>query len=162
MEKEIWKGIKGYEGVYEISNLGRLKSFLVDSIDGRILRPKRSNRGYLCYMLRDRVQVSAHRLVGEAFVLNPNGYREIDHISNNKDDNSASNLAWTKHKDNVQKDQADFILCEHETGRKIIAHGTREAAEKTSHWRGSVQYALKHGTKTITGWSFKIVKKYNS
>jgi hypothetical protein len=162
MEKEIWKDVIGYEGDYQISNLGRLKSFVIDTIDGRILKSKTSNRGYLCYMLKDRTQVTAHSLVAKAFVPNPHGYREVDHISNIKTDNRATNLAWTKHRENVQKDQSDYILCEHETGKKIIASGTREAAEKTSHWRRSVQYALKNGNKTITGWSFRIVKKYNS
>lgn len=161
MEKEQWKDIKGYEGLYQVSDHGQIKSFVVDKHDGRIMRQKTTVQGYKAVMLNDRRQVLVHRMVGQAFVPNPHGYKEIDHISNKKFENHAMNLQWTCTRDNVQKDQADFILCKHESGTQFVVNGTRAAAEQTSCWRGSVQYSLKHGTITRNGWKFTIVKKSN-
>lgn len=163
MKTEIWKDVKGYEGLYQISTFGRLKSFVVDKVDGRLLRSKISNRGYVCYQLKDLRQVLAHRLVGEAFIPNPHNYSDIDHIDNSdRTNNNVENLQWATRKYNVRKDQSDSILCEHETGRQILASGTRDAAHKTSCWRNSVMHALKHKTKTRTGWSYSVIKKSNS
>ena len=161
MQNEQWKDIRGYEGLYQISDHGRVKSFVVDKYEGRILRPKVTVQGYQAVMFNDRTQHLVHRLVGKAFVENPHGYKEIDHISNRKTENHYSNLQWTCTRDNVQKDQADFILCRNENGTQFVVNGTRAAAEATSCWRGSVQYALKHDTVTRTGWRFTVVKKSN-
>jgi hypothetical protein len=163
MKTEIWKDVKDYEGLYQISTFGRLKSFVVDKVDGRIMRSKMNKTGYLCYQLKDRRQVLAHRLVGMAFIPNPNNYSDIDHIDNSdKANNNVENLQWATRRYNVRKDQSDSILCRHETGREIIASGTRDAAKKTSCWRNSVVHALKYKIKTRTGWSYSVIKKSNS
>lgn len=161
MEQEQWLDIKGYEGLYQISDHGRVKSFIVDKYNGRLLRPKTTVQGYQAVMLNDRRQVLIHRLVAQAFVSNPHGYKETDHIDNVKTHNHYLNLQWTNTRNNVQKDQADWILCAHESGKKLVLMGTRAASEQTGCWRTSVMYSIKHGTVTRNGWKFSVVKKSN-
>jgi len=159
MEKEIWKEIKGYEGQYEVSNLGQVKSYMVDDLDGKIHKPKINKQGYTCHMFWDNKQYTLHSLVLNTFVGNPDGYKQIDHINNNKADNRLENLQWIVAKDNIRKEQADTILCEHQTGKTLLAKGTRHAAELTSTGRTSVKYSMKNNTFTIHGWKFTRIKK---
>jgi hypothetical protein len=161
MEKEIWKDIKGYEGQYQVSNLGKVKSFMNDPVNGRLLKSKLNKRGYVCHMFWDAKQFTLHSLVLNAFVSNKDNSKQIDHLNNNKKDNRLENLQWIVAKDNVRKEQADTILCEHQTGRTLLAKGTRHAAELTSTGRTSVTYSLKNGTFTIHGWKFTKIKDAN-
>ena len=119
--KEIWKDIKGYEGIYQVSNLGRVRS--LDRIDsnnhplkGVILKSYISNSGYLLvglYKQQKRDGKLLHRLVAEAFIPNPENKPEIDHINTIKTDNTVflnengsvnyekTNLRWTTRKENI-------------------------------------------------------------
>ena len=161
MEQEQWKDIKGYEGLYQISDHGNVKSFVVDKYQGRLLRQKTTVQGYKAVLLNDRRQVLVHRLVAQAFVPNPNGYKETDHLDNVKFHNHVLNLQWTNSRSNTQKDQADLILCTHESGKRLEVFGTRAASEQTGCWRTSVINSLKSGRPTANGWSFTLIKKSN-
>ena len=95
---EIWKDIVGYEGRYMISNTGRVKSFARSYYkNGRILIPF-STRGYHSVNLTDgngkKRTFLVHRLVAEAFVPNPHGYKEVNHKDENKQNNNCDNLEW--------------------------------------------------------------------
>lgn len=95
---EIWKDIEGYEGLYQVSNEGRVRSIERTVIRGngrpyrvksKILKQCIDDRGYLkCYIGK------IHRLVAEAFIPNPNQYETIHHINHNKLDNNTNNLVW--------------------------------------------------------------------
>ncbi len=161
MEKEVWRDIKGYEGQYQVSNLGKVKSFMKDPINGRLLKSKLNKQGYVCHMFWDAKQFTLHSLVLNAFVPNVNDYKQIDHLNNNKKDNRLENLQWIVSKENIRKEQADTILCEHQTGKSLLAKGTRHAAELTSTGRTSVKYSMKNGTFTIHGWKFTKIKDAN-
>lgn len=102
---EIWRPIKGYEGLYEVSNLGRIKSLkrLVKKWDGyrtvpeKILTPRTNNRGYLRITLcKDGITktFSPHRLVAEAFIPNPDNLPCVNHKDENPLNNVVSNLEW--------------------------------------------------------------------
>ena len=89
---EIWKAVEGTNGRLEVSNRGRVKSNLRD---GRILKQQTDNKGY------KRVRVTldgvkrgykVHRLVATAFVPNPNGLPQVNHIDGNKDNNDVANV----------------------------------------------------------------------
>ena len=101
---EIWKDIVGYNGLYQISNCGRVKSFHNNS--ERIIKPKTNNKGYKWVILSlNKVSKNCliHRLVAQHFIENPNNYKIINHIDENPANNNVSNLEWCTPYENVSK-----------------------------------------------------------
>ena len=97
--KEIWKDIIGFEGIYEISNLGRIRRIKT----GRILSTRRSDGWYITVTLykdKKRYGKSLHRLVAETFVPNPYNLPEVNHIDEDKINNRADNLEFCDRKYN--------------------------------------------------------------
>ena len=87
---EYWKDIKGYEGLYQVSNLGRIRK------DNKIINPW-VQFGYKIVGLwkNNKCQkLRVHRLVAEAFILNPNNYTQVNHKDEDKSNNSVENLEW--------------------------------------------------------------------
>jgi len=108
MIKEIWKPIKGYEKIYEISNLGNVKSlaakgsgkFKVDTV----MKPFNNGRGYMYYSLNNGIKVknfSGHRLVVEAFIEPNSDLPDINHKDGNKKNNVLANLERCNKKMNM-------------------------------------------------------------
>ena len=95
MIKEYWKPVVGYEGLYMVSNWGRVKSIKFGK--ERILKPGTNNYGYLLVMLCKDGKIkgfTVHRLVAEAFLPNPHNYPCVNHKDENKQNNNVSNLEW--------------------------------------------------------------------
>lgn len=107
MTTEIWRDVIGYEGLYQVSNLGRVKSLYYGK--ERIMRPQKRQHGYLGVQLhgkgghaeRNFRTMSVHRLVAEAFIPNPDGLTEVNHRDEDKTNNNAENLEWISHADNT-------------------------------------------------------------
>lgn len=99
--EEIWKDIKGYEGKYQVSNLGRVRSLNYHrSGKPGVLTLHDNKNGYL-YVNLNHKSCRVHRLVADTFIENPNKLTDVNHIDENKYNNCASNLEWMSHKDNV-------------------------------------------------------------
>ena len=94
--EELWKDIPGYEGLYQVSNYGRIKSFKLKK--ERILKLRQSRCGYLLVVLYNFEHqskcYSVHRLVAQCFVKNPNNKLTVNHKDENKLNNNANNLEW--------------------------------------------------------------------
>ena len=112
--QEIWKDIEGYEGFYQLSNIGRIKSLYRETIGKNggvyvssesIMRTGVSQSGYKRVGLRkDGVTITKkiHVLLAKHFIPNPNNYPVVRHLNDNKLDNRLENLAWGTYKDNMQ------------------------------------------------------------
>lgn len=119
--EEMWKPVVGFESRYEVSNMGRVRSLPHETLierkkgkpyllkkRGAYIEPQPRNHGYMSVWLygnggnngRAGKQYSVHRIVAEAFIPNPFGYEEVNHINENKEDNRACNLEWCSHVQN--------------------------------------------------------------
>lgn len=135
--KEEWRDIKGYEGLYQVSNLGRVKSLEREighrykgqtrTIPEKVMHLCDNGNGYkVVYLRKDRKkQVKyIHRLVAECFINKPIGKEYVNHKDYNTSNNSADNLEWCTQKENVlysnQKMKHRKQVTHSNTGEKYI------------------------------------------
>jgi hypothetical protein len=109
-EEERWVDIAGYEGVYQVSTQGRVRSLDRTAkgrngvIKGKIKHQGISNSGYCTtglYLNGKLRTVLVHRLVANAFVKNPNNLPEVNHLNEDKTDNTYTNLEWSTRSGNA-------------------------------------------------------------
>lgn len=113
--KEEWKDIEWYEGIYQVSNKGRVKvlphlvhrGFCTCTCPEKILTPRKKDNGYLFVALfkgskKSQKQKYIHRLVASAFIENPLSKKEVDHIDGNRQNNNIENLRWVSRIENVR------------------------------------------------------------
>lgn len=109
--KEIWLEIPGYEGAYEASNLGQIRSMdrevkyikggkeIVNKYKGKVLTPTFDKDGYRQVTMKKTVKV--HRIVAKAFLPNPENKATVNHIDGIKDNNNISNIEWATFSENA-------------------------------------------------------------
>lgn len=143
--KEEWKDIIGYEGYYQVSNLGRVRSKdrIVTHSNGskvlyrsKILAAPADHWGYnavsLCKYDIKRKTCKIHRLVATMYISNPNKYLEVNHKDGNKSNNKVTNLEWVTGKENKA----------HAIKNKLHAYGTRQSAAKLNDKQAKQIYKL--------------------
>lgn len=101
---EIWKDIKNYENLYQISNFGRVKSFAKHFHKEKILTPILANGYYQIGIRKNSIRkyLKIHRLIAEVFINNPYNKPCINHKDGNKLNNDIDNLEWVTHKENIR------------------------------------------------------------
>lgn len=134
--QEIWKDVKGYEGLYQVSNLGNVKSFKESAKLGKpkelILKPHLINSGYYVvtlYSKKNKRKFQVHRLVAETFIPNKEGLPCVNHKDENKLNNSVENLEWCTYQYNNNYgtariraiDTVSLPVCQKTLENKILA-----------------------------------------
>lgn len=179
---EIWRAVNDYEGLYEVSNLGRVKSLAKIHGRGRgsmreekILKSGNDSRGYskisLCKNGEEKC-FRIHRLVAEAFIENPENKPEVNHKFGIKTDNRASQLEWTTNLENMRH--------AFKTGLKNNDHSKKKVAqikngEIVKVWESQTEVEKKLGVsqnhisscchgkqKTAGGFKWKFAKRYDN
>lgn len=171
MAKEIWRQIKGYENLYEVSNLGRVKSLpRYGTINvARIIKLNHKKSGYVNVTLtknNSKRTFRVHRLVAEAFIPNPNNKKQVNHINGDKKDNSVSNLEWSTPSENIRHkfDCLGYKVTRHgmipviclETGEVFDSIKSAERAYGKSY--GSILHAVRGKTSTAYGLHWNLLQ----
>lgn len=171
---EIWKDIKGYEGLYQVSNFGRIKSFVRNVSNPRIMKTYINRKGYIkCYI--GGKSKSIHRLVADAFIPNHKNKPQVNHIDGNKQNNNVENLEWATNSENqkhaikcglrsietllvkTRKAVKQFDKC----GNLICRYNSvQEAARITRIWESQISACCRHDlhAKSAGGyfWEYEI------
>lgn len=172
--EEIWKPVVGFEGLYEVSCLGRVRS--LDKIvrysrgidnfarrKGKLLSPKVANTGYHEVVLighnGSRNNKRVHRLVAEAFIPNPNNYPIINHKDENKLNNLVSNLEWCTVRYNVEEySKKRNLIYQYDLSGNLIRewNSITRAGESVNGDRTGVQHCCAGKLKTYKNfiWTY--------
>ena len=177
--EEIWKPVVGYEGFYEVSNMGRVKSLerkdcLGRTVKERILKQAVTHDGYLKVGLwagGKLKTLKVHRLVCEAFNDNRDEKPEVNHINENKTDNRACNLEWCTRRENnnhgsrniragkaIAKANSKPLGQYTRDGELVkIWPSTQEAQRQAGFSQGNISQVAKGNRKTACGfvWKYK-------
>lgn len=162
--KEVWKDIEDYEGLYQVSNLGRVKRVTTNSI----LKPLKHQQGYLRVRLSKNniaFTKTIHRLVAQAFIPNPDNKPEVNHIDEDKTNNNINNLEWSTRKDNLnygtrnkrmsKTKSIPIIATNINTGEVTEFYGVRECARQLGLHSSNIANTLKNRSKQTGGYTFK-------
>ena len=159
---ERWKSIAGYEGLYEVSDLGRVKSLWYGK--EKILKPGKTHDGYLqvnLYKDGQRKMQLVHRLVAEAFIQNPNNLETVNHKDEVKTNNVASNLEWMSQTDNVAYSRPQLAMrsvqmFDKKTGELLATFpSTNEAERVTGIAHQSISECCNEKRKSAGGYVWK-------
>lgn len=153
---EFWKDIEGFEGLYQISNVGQVKSVK----SGKILKPTPNSCGYLQVKLCKDGKTKnfyVQRLTAEAFLPNEDELPQVDHINNDKTDNRVANLQWISGIENNRKKETGIGIPKRvqciETGE--VFESVSAAAKAVNRHVSTMNIHLKGKTQTCAGKHFE-------
>lgn len=165
MTHEIWKPIDGFDGKYEVSNLGRIRSTNYHREKRtEILKLYENRYGYLKVVLTLNSKphyFTVHQLVASAFIPNPDCKPCVDHIDCNRKNNEASNLRWAtvkennyySHSLNRQKWPSKPLIAVNSNGEIFKFKSQHEAGRYLALVQASISRAMKNNTE-LKGWRF--------
>lgn len=153
---EIWKDVVGYEGLYQVSNTGKIKSLKLNRevFKNRIVKGKGNKDGYVHCLLMKNGKVKQkylHKLIAEAFIPNSENKPQVDHINCNSLDNRVENLRWCDQKENnnnpitrLRQQKGYKVKC---VDLGLSFYSIREAARRTHTSLPSIIYGIKNNKK---------------
>lgn len=177
--EEIWKDIEGYEGLYQISNLGRVKSLgrVIDTISGKrsirssIMKPHGSPYHFV-YLREKGVSKyhAVHRLVAKAFIPNIEDKPQVNHIDGNKTNNIVGNLEWVTRSENMlhayktglEKPRAGCnnywsekkMKAIHLDGTELLFNSVEECSKAIGIGKRRIRHLRQYGKVSSTGYRF--------
>lgn len=172
---EVWRDVVGYEGLYQVSDQGRVKSLertdsLGRTVKERILKPGMDRGGYLLVVLcagGKSKTLNVHRLVCQAFHENPENKPCVNHIDENKTNNAASNLEWSTYEENnnhgthnerVAKARSKPVGQYTRYGDLVkVWPSTQEAERQAGFNHGNISEVANGNRKTAHGFIWKYV-----
>ena len=178
LENEIWKDCKGYEGLYQVSNKGRIKSYErvrsnhtggIWIQEEAILKGKINNDNYRVVHLQQPKGKSkiefVHRLVAIAFIDNPEHKTEVDHIDSNRLNNCVENLRWVTREENMKNASnakhitKNLVLCI-QTGQ--VFSNSNEAAKVNGGDAGNIRKSARSYNKekqySVYGYTYAYIR----
>lgn len=155
---EIYRDVKGYEGIYQVSNLGNVKSVR----NNKILKQTNHRYGYKLVSVSvggKHKELTVHRLVAQAFIPNESKLRDVNHIDGNKTNNNVENLEWVSHSDNIkhsynvlkQRRNDVSVKCV-ETG--VIYPSCKAASELTGINKCSINHVINGIARKAGGYTW--------
>lgn len=185
MIEEVWKDIKGYEGLYQISNLGKIKSlgrYYHSGMYNKVKKYQKENirkteklkNGYIKVTLCNNGKLKGylvHRLVAEAFIPNPSNLLQINHKDENKENNNANNLEWCSSKYNMNygnRNEKARLSITKLKGKKVEQYdlddnfikeylSINSASKQFGHKGDNIRCCCKGKQKTAYGYKWKYV-----
>lgn len=174
---ETWKDVVGYEGLYQASNLGRIKRILfvnnqVTKKQEHILKQttNKHNRKYVSlYKNGVKKTCIVHRIIAKAFIPNPNNYPQINHIDGHPDNNNVDNLEWCTAKQNCihayHNNLTPLLNFNNQKKKPIVRSDNKifdcsySAANELAVSVCSIRDCLKGRINTCKGYSFEYVQR---
>lgn len=159
MQKETWKDIKGYEGLYQVSNFGNVRNKKF-----KILKPRKNKNGYFQVNLsknNKHKNYYVHRLVAIMFLKNEYDYPCINHKDENKLNNNINNLEWCSYSYNnnygIMKNLCSKVILQYDKNYNLIKewNSINEIERNLNIFHGSISKCCQGKLKSTGGYVFK-------